>query len=201
MNKKSEAIFGILGAMLFCGQALQATEPTSMGNLTETSVKISEMDMDKDFGKAGTVLDTFYTGKGSKEIMGDTAVYFSESQESRPATATDICNAQPSRLVLSGKVPPLKSADNDGTKPAEGSSLPLTASALVLGAAFLGLAANKKEGYFSNYGEDLDTVTDFVIDLITTDPKPNPPPPNENYNVHPSGAAPTCNGPNYCTLP
>ena len=48
MNKKGKAIFGIIGAVLFCGQAIHAIEPDTIGNLTETSVKISEIDMDKD---------------------------------------------------------------------------------------------------------------------------------------------------------
>ena len=39
----------------------------AMKNLTETTAKISEIDMDKDFGKAGYMLDSFYSGGKTKK--------------------------------------------------------------------------------------------------------------------------------------
>lgn len=198
MNIKGKATFGIFGALLFCGQAICATEPASIGNLTETSVKISEMDIDKDFGKAGMVLDNFYTGSISKQEKESPAVYADASATRGTAPAKDICNAKPTKIVLSGKVPPMQSqSDNTNHNRTE---IPIQAGTLAVGAAAIALAGRKK-GYFSNYGEDLDTVTDFLVDLVTSDSNPKPPPPNENYDVHPTGGAPTCNGDNYCTRP
>ena len=198
MSIKDKAIFGIFGTLLFCGQAIYATEPASIGNLTETSVKISEMDMDKDFGEAGRVVDTFYTGATSKKEKESPAVYADASATREATPAKDICNAKPTKIVLSGKVPPIQSqSDNDKHNRNE---IPIQAGTLAIGAAALALAGRKK-GYYSNYGEDLDTVTDFLVDLVTSNSNPKPPPPNENYDVHPSGGAPTCNGENYCTRP
>jgi len=194
MNIKGKAIFGIFGAVLFCGQAIHAIEPANIGNLTETSVKISQMDMDKDFGKAGRVLDNFYTGAASKKEMGAPAVYADASTTHGTTPAKDICNAKPAKIVLSGKVPPIQS-QSDSSKHNR-NEIPIQAGTLALSAAALALAGRKK-----GYLEDLDTVTDFLIDLVTSDSNPKPPPPNENYDVHPSGGAPTCNGENYCTRP
>lgn len=199
MNKKGTAIFSILGAVLLCGPASHAAELTTIGNLTETSVKISEIDMDKDFGKAGNVLDSFYTGTITKGNQESPTVYADNAAPAKPAASAEtICNAKPSKIVLSGKVPPLGSTSE---KESSGDrKLPLGAGALAAGTIALAISGRKK-GYFSNYGEDLDTVTDFLVDLVTTEQHPKPPPPNENYDVHPSGGAPTCNGENYCTRP
>jgi len=198
MNIKDKATSGIFGALLFCGQAIYATEPASIGNLTETSVKISEMDMDKDFGEAGRVLDTFYTGATSKKEKESPALYADPSTTRGATPVKDICNAKPTKIALSGKVPPIQS-QSDKSKHNR-TEIPIQAGALAAGAAALALAGRKK-GNFSNYGEDLDIVTDFLVDLVTSDSNPKPPPPNENYDVHPTGGAPTCNGENYCTRP
>lgn len=194
MSIKDKATFGIFGVLLFCGQAIYATESASIGNLTETSVKISEMDIDKDFGEAGRVLDSFYTGATSKKEKESPAVYAEASTTRGSTPAKDICNAKPTKIVLSGKVPPVQSqSDNSKHNRTE---IPIQAGALAAGAAALALAGRKK-----GYLEDLDTVTDFLVDLVTSNSNPKPPPPNENYDVHPSGGAPTCNGENYCTRP
>jgi hypothetical protein len=196
MNKKGKALFGIFSAVLFCGQGLHATE---IGNLTETSVKISEIDMNKDFGQAGIILDTFYTGSVMKG-KSETPVVYAAKEPARDAETppSAVCNAKPSKIALAGKVPPLQSKGEGSKKTAP--EIPVQAGALAIGAAALALSS-RKNGYLRNYGEDLDTVTDFLVDLVTSDSNPKPPPPNENYDVHPSGGAPTCNGENYCTRP
>ncbi len=153
--------------------------------------------MNKNFSEAGKVLDTFYTGTKAKGKEESPVVYANQNPKGQSTPVSDICNAKPSKIVLLGKVPPLQSVDNN--KPTS-KELPIGAGALAIGAVTLALS-NRKKGYFSNYGEDLDTVTDFVVDLVTSNSNPKPPPTNENYDVHPTGGAPTCNGSNYCTRP
>lgn len=163
MNKKGKAIFGIIGAVLLCGQAIHATETiTNIGTLTETSVKISEIDMDKDFGKAGNVLDSFYTGTLTKKKSESSVVYADQNATSKPtASAESICNAEPSKIVLSGKVPPLASTPEEKGKNKD--SLPLGAGVLAVGALTVGIASRTKpRGYFDNYAEDAATVWNHI---------------------------------------
>jgi|GEM_PF-3596832 len=165
MNKKGKAMIGIIGAGLFYGQVIHATEPDTIGNLTETSVKISEIDMDRDFDKAGNILDSFYTGALTKKNSGSSVVYADQNAASKPyASAESICNAKPSKIVIAGKVPPLTSAPAKKGKSKD--SLPVGTVALAVGALALGVSIKKKTGpfggYFDNYAEDAQTVWDYV---------------------------------------
>lgn len=163
MNKKGKAMIGIIGAVLFYGQAIHATEPDTIGNLTETSVRISEIDMDKDFGKAGNILDSFYTGALTKKNSGSSVVYADQNAGSKPyVSAESICNAKPSKIVIAGKVPPIEKAPvNSDKKP----NMPLTAGALALsGASLLVAASGKKKSYM----DDVETVWNAIQHPIDT---------------------------------
>lgn len=181
-------------------------EPDTIGNLAGTSDKISSIDMDKNFSEAGSILDGFYNG--SKENgKADSSVVYAEPGNTRIAsslTEKEICNAKSKKIVLSGKVPPLK--DNPG-RSSDANGDPFGAGVLAAGAVALGLAVRKK-GYFSNYSEDAHTVWNYVkpgsSSNNTKPPKdPYDPPssiPSDPYAVHPTGGAVICVG-SSCGLP
>lgn len=163
MNKAGKAIFGILGAVLLCGPAIHAAEPTTIANLTETSVKISEIDMDKDFGNAGSLLDSFYAGTLTKGNQASSVVYTDKNAPARPsASAEAVCNAKPSKLVLSGKVPPPHTTPKSDRKK---HSLPLTTGSLILGGVSLLAAASGKK---KSYMDDVETVWNAIQHPVDT---------------------------------
>lgn len=165
MNKKDKALFGIFGVILFCVQSIKANEPTTIENLNATSVKISEIDMNKDFSKAGNVLDNFYTGTISKRGTESSAVYADATTANNTSAPTsNICNAKPSKITLSGKVPPIQSKSDSNKR--NSTEVPPQTGALAIGAVALALAL-RKNGGTKSYGEDLDTVVDFLVDLVT----------------------------------
>lgn len=207
MNKKGKAILGIFGAVLFYGQTTHAAESASIGNLTETSVKISEIDMEKDFGKAGKILDSFYTGTLAKGKSESSVVYADKNAGKPSVSSESVCNAKPSKIVLSGKVPPLqtRSKKDKSSNPEIPAKTGLLLAAI--GTTALALSRSKK-GCFSHYSEDVQTVWDYIkpgssSNDTNTDPYPAPPhdpPPSNPYEVHPSGGSVTCvNGD--CGLP
>lgn len=207
MNKKDKAIFTTLGIFLIT-QSVSAKGPTTLVNLTETSVKISEMDMDKDFGKAGQLLDSFYAGTVSKGEAKSSPVVADQSAVGKASvSALDICNAKPSKIVLPGKVPPLTSNSDRSNR--KDTPMPLGPGILAAGALALGIATKKTKvfgEYFDNYGEDLQTVWNHIkpgssSEDTPTDPyKPPSSAPSNPYEVHPSGGAVTCVG-DSCGLP
>lgn len=195
MNKKDKAVIGILGAVFFCAQLTHASETTSIGNLTETSGKISSIDMNKNLGEAGKVLDGFYNGVKAKKDLSSSAVYLEPGNRTLAQAEKEICNAQPSKIVLSAKVPPLKSG-NEAPSPKE-DEVPLGTGILAAGVVAVGLAGRKK-GYFRNYLEDLETVWDYVTgNDDSTDSTPTTPgaPNGTHPQNHPNDNA--CNTVNH----
>lgn len=135
MNKSKMiiAVFAVLAASAVSAKA----EGGTMGNLTETSAKISSIDMNKNLSEAGNVLGGFYSGSKAKAGSDTTPVYAEQGNQQAPRQAEkNICNAKPSKIgKLESKVKPLA---------------PVAAGAAAL--------PEKK----STWLEDLETVTDYV---------------------------------------
>ena len=117
--------------------SLAMAEGGTIGNLTDTSDKISSIDMNKNFSEAGNVLGGFYSGSKAKAGSDTPAVYAEQGGARAPKQAEkDVCNAKASKIgKLESKVKPLAS--------------------VTAGAALL---PEKK----STWLEDLDTVADYV---------------------------------------
>lgn len=108
MSKRNEIIAGLLGIWFLCGIAAYATEVDTMGNLTDTSAKISSIDMDKNPDDTGKILDVFYTGAKTKEETSSPVVFAGTgNRETSQQEEKEVCNAKPSKISLAGKVPPL----------------------------------------------------------------------------------------------
>jgi hypothetical protein len=112
-------------------------EGGTVGALTETSDKISSIDMNKNIGEAGNLLGGFYAGSKNEKGAESAVVYAEQGNAQAPKQAEkDVCNAKPSKIgKLEAKVQPLS---------------PLTADKTLLN-------QNK-----STWLEDLDTVVDYV---------------------------------------
>lgn len=120
--------------------------------------------MGKDLNKAGHLLDSFYSGVVSKAKAESSVVYADAAMTSEAAANTlSVCNAEPSRITLAGKVPPIES-ESDNDKP-KGTGVPAQTGVLAIGAVALAVASRKKVG-MKSYGEDLNTVVDFLVDLV-----------------------------------
>jgi len=128
-------------------------EGGTMGNLAETSDKISSIDMNKDAGTAGKILDGIYSGIKSNKDMEFPPVYADASAGSAASRGKDICNAKPSKIILAGKVPAL--GPSSGKTNPEKKSLPVGAGALAAGLLTLGVSRRTKS---SSYSDDLSTV-------------------------------------------
>ncbi len=127
------AVFAVIAAAS-CAMA----DSGAMGNLAGAGDKISSIDMNKNFSEAGNMLDGFYTGSKAKRGSDSSVVYAEQGNaQGAPArTEKDICNAKASKIgKLGSKVKPLASG---------------TAEAALL-------SQNK-----STWGEDLDTVVEYV---------------------------------------
>ena len=139
-----------------------ASTPATLENLTGTTERISSINMEKNFSEAGSILASFYSGSKAKD-NSDSVVYAGTKsvQSSSAKTEKEICNAKPSKIILAGKVPMLGQPGTNNSRQ-EKNDLPATsAGMLAAGALALGLAGRKK-GYFSNYGEDCQTVWNYV---------------------------------------
>lgn len=203
--RKSEIVIAVFSIIMAAASATKA-EGGALGNLADTSDKISSIDMKKNFNEAGNILDGFYNG--SKENgKSDSSVVYAEQgnmQKASSQTGKEICNAKSAKIILSAKVPPLKEdqGSSSGTK-----GILFGAGVLAAGAVALGLAVRKK-GCSRNYTEDIQTIWDYVKPSSSSDntkpPKdPYDPPsstPSDPYAVHPSGGAVTCTG-SSCGLP
>lgn len=135
--------------------------PVKLGlteNLSETSAKISTIDMNRHSGEAGGILDRFYSGMKSAKELDFPVVYAGPAgQVASDAAAKNVCNAKPYKKgALLGKVPPL---DFGADKTSDTKGSPIAAGVLTVGALALGVLGRKK-GYFSNYGNDVDTIID-----------------------------------------
>ena len=159
--KKSNILAAGLTVIAACafGATAYAAETGTMGNLTETSSKISSIDMEKNLGEAGKVLDGFYSGAKGKKEMSAAPVALEASNRTISQAEKEVCNAKPSKIVLSGKVPPLSAGTDRSDTPKK--DLPIGSGLLAAGAVTLALAG-KKKGYFSNYGEDAHTVWNYI---------------------------------------
>lgn len=115
--------------------------------------------MDKTPGEAGKVLDGFYSGVKAKKDPSSSAVSLQTGSRTMAQAEKEVCNAKPSKIVLSAKVPPLGSGA--GKSDSKENGLLSGAGLLVAGVVALALAG-KKKGYFSNYGEDAQTVWNYV---------------------------------------
>jgi len=191
------------------------TAPGTIATLAGTSDKISSIDMDKNFGEAGNILDGFYSGSKAKKGTDSSVVYAEPGSAQRPAgqAGKEICNAEPSKIRLAGKVPPLNSGPEKSSP--KGNGFPVGVGMLAAGVAALAMAGKRK-----SCSHDVDTIVDAAqhpIDTIqdlwnyvkpgssdTKPPKdPDDPPsstPSDPFAVHPSGGAVTCIGPS-CGLP
>ena len=202
---RKEKITIALLATIMAAASVARAESDTMGNLAETSDKISSIDMNKNFGEAGNILDGFYNGSKEKGKSDSSVVYAEQgnTQKVSGLTEKEMCNAKPVKIVLSAKVPPLKY--NPG-RSSDAKGALFGAGVLAAGAVALGLVGRKK-GYFSNSPEDLETVWDYITGGSSSDTKPpkdpyNPPSstPSDPYEVHPGAATPVCTGSN-CVLP
>jgi len=198
MKKRNELIGGILGMLFLCGTAAQATEVDTMGNLTETSSKISSIDMNNNFSDAGRLLDGFYSGLAAKKDLAPEVYAGAGSQRTLIQAEKEMCNAKAAKIGdLASKVPPLAPGDDNKRG---NNGIPAGAGLLASGVVALAIASRKK-GYFSNYGEDVHTVVDFITGGTSSSDNPNSPkdpyePPSSTtsnpYAVHPSGGAVVC---------
>ena len=105
------------------------------------------------------MLDGFYSGVKTKKDSSSSAVALEAGSRTLAQAEKEVCSAKPSKIVLSAKVPPLESGT--GKSDPKGKGLPSGSGLLVAGGVALALAG-KKKGYFSNYGEDAQTVWDYV---------------------------------------
>lgn len=125
MKSRNGLISRILGMLLLCANAAYATEAAIIGNLTETSDKISSIDMGKNFSEAGNALNTFYTGAKDKVESASPTVYMKTSSPQRTLAQAEkeLCNAKSAKIkVLPSKVAPL----GNETIPARNSKAGLT---------------------------------------------------------------------------
>lgn len=134
--KKSNILIAVFAVIAAASCAM--AESGTMGNLTGAGDKISSIDMSRNFGEAGNMLDGFYTGSKAKRGSDSSVVYAEQgnAQGTSSRTEKDICNAKASKISkLGSKVKPLAS-----------------------GAAATALQGQNK----STWLEDLETVTDYV---------------------------------------
>lgn len=159
--KKLKIMVAVLAVM--SAYSLARGEDGTIENLTETSGKISTVDMEKNPGEAGVIFNGFYSGAKAGKGAESSAVYMENAPRTSAVPGKSVCNAEPKRIGrLSSSVPPLGSGSGEGTGK---SSLPMTAGALAVGSIALGLAGKKtgvSRGYFDHYAEDVHTVVDYI---------------------------------------
>ncbi|MCX5792584.1 MAG: hypothetical protein NTY45_10305 [Elusimicrobia bacterium] len=156
--KKSNMLVAVFAVAIAAGSVTKAQAGT-IENLADTSGKISNINMEKDPGEVGKLLDGVYLGIKSKKDMDSPVVYADGKASGATTRAKDICNVEPKKIsTLASKVKPLESAPGE---PSDHRGEPLGGGLLAAGAAVMGLAGLKK-GYFSNYSQDAHTVWDYV---------------------------------------
>ena len=130
---------------VFAAVSSARAEAGTLENLSGAGDKIAAVDMKKDFGQAGDILDSFFSGSAAKKgsapveasASGTDAAKAGTAVNAYGQTAKDLCNAQPSKMgKLAAEVKPLEK------------------SSLAAGAAGL----QKGESFF----DDLVTVVDYV---------------------------------------
>ncbi|OGR77349.1 MAG: hypothetical protein A2X32_04060 [Elusimicrobia bacterium GWC2_64_44] len=149
MKKVMIALIAVFAA---ASSALAAEN--TMAGLSSAGDAISAVDMKKDFGKAGSILDGFFSGAAAKQ-NSVAAFGLSGSGASTKAgpgrniygqTAEQLINAKPARKVLASSVKQITA-----------------------------VAAQTKGAGGSSWTDDLNTVVDYVVDGIHNSlPKPPP---------------------------
>lgn len=159
--KKGKILVAVL-AVMSTYSAVRAEDGT-IENLTETSGKISTVDMEKNPGEAGIIFNGFYSGAKAGKGAESSVVYMDNAPRASAVSGKSVCNAEAKKIGrLSSSVPPLGSGSGEGT---EKSSLPIAAGALAVGSIAFGMAGKKtgvSKGYFDHYSDDVHTVIDYV---------------------------------------
>lgn len=140
MSKIAVAMIAVFAAVSFA-----KAEAGTMENLSGAGDKIASVDMKKDFGQAGSILDSFFSGSAAKKgsapveasVSGTAAAKAGTAVNAYGQSAKDLYNAQPSKM---GK---LASA----VKPLAGSSAKAGAAGFQKGTSWL---------------DDFNTVVDYV---------------------------------------
>jgi len=138
---------------------------TMMDNLGSTTAKMSTININKDSVVAGQVLDSFYTASKFKPGKDSATVYLSSVYENGVQSEKTLCNAE-SRRIKSGvsEVPALKPESSGDLG---GNGLPVGTGIAIAGILGIGLL-RRKDGYFSNFGQDVDTVVDAAHHPVDT---------------------------------
>ncbi len=142
MNKKGIAV----AVVVMFGAVSGAMASGSMEGLSGAGEKLSAIEMTKESGKAGNVLDNFFSGSLSKKasapaeegVAAGPAAKAGEAKNIYGQTAKELCNARTAPVKLGAEVKPLSSA-----------------------IAKTGLAETARYGV-SNWVDDFNTVTDYV---------------------------------------
>jgi hypothetical protein len=102
---------------VFAAVSSARAEAGTLENLSGAGDKIAAVDMKKDFGQAGNILDSFFSGSAAKKGSAPVEASVSGSDSAKAGTAVnaygqtakDLCNAQPSKMgKLAAEVKPLE---------------------------------------------------------------------------------------------
>ena len=109
--KKNNILIAVLAVLVSvsCARA----EGGTVGNLAETSSKISSIDMNKNAGEAGKVLDGFFSGAAAKKEKeaSSSVVYMEAAKRTLAQAEKEVCNAKAAKIgKLAAKVPALAPA-------------------------------------------------------------------------------------------
>lgn len=165
MGKKLKISLVVFACVSFLHIAVFADNSDMLGNLGETTNGISSININEDYASAGQIIDGLYSGSKLKTKKESTPVYLVTTLKDRTYMEKSICNAEPKKINSGvSNVPNLKSETSSDSNDNE---FPVGAGVLatgIIGLAFL----KKKDGYFSNYGDDLDTVIDAAHHPVDT---------------------------------
>ncbi|HOI43232.1 MAG TPA: hypothetical protein PK523_09830 [Elusimicrobiales bacterium] len=143
--------------------SMSCVKAGTLENLEETGLKISEIDMDKNFGAAGEILDGFYTGQRGKKPSSTPVVHLDavSPRNESAYSEKELCNAEPLKIrKISSKVPPLAGSPAD--RSAEG-GFPAAGGSMVIGVLAIGAVAVRK-----SFWDDVETVVDAATNPIDT---------------------------------
>ncbi|MDT8286612.1 MAG: hypothetical protein RQ748_05840 [Elusimicrobiales bacterium] len=154
----------LAAAVMMSAASASHAQDGALEKLNTATLKIAEIDMDKNYGAAGEILDGFYTGHGNKKNSSRSVVYLNSSQEQEapPDSRESICNSAPHKVrKLASRVPPVQSGAP--ANPEHSGKLPLAGGLLAAGTIALGAAGIRKE-----FWDDVQTVADAVANPIET---------------------------------
>jgi len=104
---------------VFAAVSSAKAETGTLENLSGAGDKIAAVDMKKDFGQAGNILDSFFSGSAAKKGSAPVEASVSGSDSAKAGTAVnaygqtaeELCNAKPAKIgKLSAEVKPLAAA-------------------------------------------------------------------------------------------